>query len=66
MKLMGLELDDKGMMKIRFLSFCKREIIWKQFSGLQGLETKFLIELFLGSFCNSSSYRLSDVILNRF
>ena len=39
MKLMGLELDDKGMMKIRFLSFCKRDnletIFWIAGTGNQ-------------------------------
>ena len=66
MKLMALELDDRDMMVIHFLLFCKREITLKLFSGLQGLETKLLIELFFESSSNSSSYRQWSVILNRF
>ena len=47
MKLMALELDDRDKMVIRFFLFCKREITFEATSGLQGLETKFLIEFYL-------------------
>ena len=67
MKLMALELDDKDMMVISFFNHSVKERQFsKPSSGLEWLETKFLIELFLGSSSNGSSYCQSDVILNRF
>ena len=40
MKLMALELDDRDMMVIRFLLFCKREIIFDTNVWIAGTRNK--------------------------
>ena len=67
MKLMALELDDRDMMVIRFLLFCKREIIFENIFWIFLTRNQVLdIEFFLRSSSNSSSYQQNCVILNGF
>ena len=60
MKFMALELDYGNMMVIRFLLFCKREIIFETIFWISGTQNEVPDRAF-----NSSSYFQSSVILNR-